>query len=82
MLKLINIKHDKDTIEADYVPEDGSEKAHVSLSKTSKKGHADVIEEYGTMYSRMAINGLKRTLDELNSGAIKEIPNERVVMWY
>ncbi len=82
MLKLINIKHDKDTIEADYVPEDGSEKAHVSLSKTSKEGHADVIEKYGTMYSRMAVNGLKRTLDELNSGVIKEIPGERLVMWY
>ena len=82
MLKLINIKHDKDTIEADYVPEDGSEKAHVSLSKTSKEGYADVIEKYGTMYSRMAVNGLKRTLDELNSGVIKEIPGERLVMWY
>ena len=82
MLKLINIKNDKDIIEADYVPEGSSVKAHVSLSKTSREGHADVIEEYGTMYSRMAVNGLNRTLDELNSGIIKEIPTERLVMWF
>ncbi len=75
MLKLINIKDDKDTIEADYVPESSSVKAHVSLHKTSKDGHADVIEGYGTMYSRMAVNGLKRTLDELNSGVLKAVPS-------
>lgn len=82
MLKLINIKHNKDVIEADYVPEDSNIKGHVSLNKTTGDSHADVIEKYGTMYSRMAVNGLRKTLDELKNGSIKEVPKERLVMWY
>lgn len=82
MLKLINIKYDKEFIEADYIPEGSNVKAHIFLHKIAKESHADVIEEYGTTYSRMAINGLKRILNELNSGKITDIPKERIVMWY
>lgn len=40
------------------------------------------IEEYGKMYSRMAVNGLQKIFNELKSKKINEIPNERLVMWY
>lgn len=82
MLKLINIvKHEK-VIEADYIPESSNKSAHISLDIETETYTADNIEEYGTMYSRMAANGLIRTLKELKYGTKKEVPNERLVMWY
>lgn len=82
MLKLINITKRDDIIEADYIPESSSLKAHVTLNLTSGKSSVEIIEEYGSTYSRMAINGLKRTLEELDKGKINEVPKERFVMWY
>ena len=82
MLKLINIVQNNNFMEADYIPENSTVKAHVTLNSITKEGHADLVEDYGSMYGRMAINGLKRTLDELNKGKISEIPKERLVMWY
>ena len=82
MLKLINIIKNKNIIEADYVPEQSDKKAHVSLNMVTNEFNYDVIDEYGTMYARMALNGLRRTLEEFNKGKINNIPKERAVMWY
>lgn len=82
MLKLINMAKNDNSIEADYIPENSNIKAHATLNFTTVKSSAEIIEEYGSMYSRMAINGLKRTLEELSKGKISEIPEERIVMWY
>lgn len=43
---------------------------------------AENIDEYGSMYSRMAVNGLRRMIEELQKGKIKEVPKEKIVMWY
>ena len=82
MLKLVNITKNDKFIEADYIPESSNEKAHVVLDLTTGESKSEVIEEYGSMYSRMAVNGLLRIMDELNRGKISEIPKERLVMWY
>ena len=82
MLKLINIKLNSKTIEADYVPEDSRQSAHITLNIDSEEYKAEEIEEYGPTYSRMAANGLLRTLEELRAGRIKDAPESRTVMWY
>ena len=82
MLKLINIKEVKNIIEADYIPEQSNISAHVRLNTANNEYTVDSVSGYGTMYNRMAINGLRRTVDEFKSGRIKAIPNERIVMWY
>ncbi len=81
MLKLINIVQNNNFMEADYIPENSTTKGHVTLNVITKESHADLVENYGSMYGRMAINGLRNTLDELNKGKISEISKERV-MWY
>ena len=82
MLKLINIKKDDNMIEADYIPESSEKSAHISLNIKTEEYTADDIKEYGSVYSRMAANGLIRTLKELSSGKRNELPKERLVMWY
>jgi hypothetical protein len=82
MLKLINIKKNDNVIEADYIPENDSLKAHVSLNIENKRETIENIEKYGGSYGRMAISGLKRILDEIQSGKRSTFPSERVVMWY
>lgn len=82
MLKLINIVKNEKYIEADYIPENSTKSAHISLDLKTHDYSAEDIENYGSTYSRMAANGLIRTLDEINSGKRKEIPTERNVMWY
>lgn len=82
MLKLINIAKNNNTIEADYIPETSLKSAHISLDINTNKFNAEIIDDYGSMYSRMAANGLIRTLNELKSGKRKELPSERLVMWY
>lgn len=82
MLKLINIQNLDNTIEADYIPESGEEIAHASIDKETGDSFAEVIEEYGSMYSSMARQGLRRLLRELKNGEIKELPKERLVMWF
>ncbi|MCM1008853.1 MAG: hypothetical protein NC485_13235 [Ruminococcus flavefaciens] len=82
MLKLINIKKTDNIIEADYIPESSQQKAHVSLNVSTNEISVETIEDFGSMYERMAINGLKRTIEELNNGKINKVPEERVVMWY
>ena len=71
MLKLINIRKNDDLIEDDYIPESCNLKAHISLNIESREYNAEEIEEYGAVYSRMAANGLLRTLHEL-----KDTPNK------
>lgn len=80
MLKLKNIKVSGNLIEADYFPEQDNRSAHVSIDIKSGKETIQIIEDYGGMYARMALNGLRRTLDEINKGG--NIQSERVVMWY
>lgn len=82
MLKLINITKNENIIEADYIPEKSDKKAHVSLDIATDESNCDIIDEYGSMYARMALNGLRRTVKELNKGKINNIPEERIVMWY
>lgn len=76
MLKLINIKRSEATIEADYIPEDSEEKAHITLDIQTKQYEADVLPEYGAMYARMAANGLIKETDEPSPDG------KRLVMWY
>ena len=82
MLTLTNIVKTDKIIEADYSPENSGKTAHVSIDLTNDKENATALDEFGTMYSRMAINGLRRTLKELEKGEIAEVPKNRKVMWY
>ena len=82
MLKLINIAIGLKKIEADYIPENSDKSAHITLDIKTRDYTAENIKEFGSMYGRMAANGLIKTLDELKSGKRKDIPSERVVMWY
>lgn len=82
MLKLINLKMNENIIEADYIPEQSNEKAHISLNVLTDEHGTEKLEGYGSMYARMALSGLRRTLEELESGKISEVPKERTVMWY
>lgn len=82
MLKLKNIAIGLTKIEADYIPEGSDKSAHITLDIKTRNYAAENIEEFGSMYGRMAANGLIRTLEELKSGKRKEIPSERLVMWY
>ena len=82
MLRLINIRNNEKTIEADYIPESTNLKAHISLDKETQEYEAEPIEKYEFCYPRMAANGLIKTLEELSSGLRKEVPKERLVMWY
>lgn len=82
MLKLINITKTNNIIEAYYIPENSDLEARVYIDLLNGNSHADIIDDYGSMYSRMAINGLKRTLEELEKGLINEPPKSRIVMWY
>ena len=82
MLKLINIIKNNDKLEADYIPESSDKKAHISLNIMTHDYTADDIEEFGSEYSRMAANGLIRTLEEFDSGKRNKLPSERLVMWY
>lgn len=80
MLKLVNIVKNDNIIEADYIPEHSDKKAHVVLNISTGEYDVESIKDYGSMYSRMAINGLQRTANELKEN--KSIPKERTVMWY
>ncbi len=82
MLKLINIKINNNLLEADYIPEDSHRKAHVLLDTQKGDVVVETIEEYGKMYSRMAVNGLQRISNELKNGKIDDVPKERLIMWY
>ena len=82
MLKLINIIKGEKIIKAEYIPESSSKKAQIALDIETQDYTAEEIAEFGSVYSRMAANGLIRTLEELKNGKRKEVPRERLVMWY
>ena len=82
MLKLINIKKDDNQIEADFIPEKSLERGHAFYSPDSDKWGYDVPPDFDAEYGRMAVNGLKRIIKELQADSNKKIPNERLVMWY
>lgn len=82
MLKLTEIKMNRDKIEAYYIPESSDAKARIVLDTSTRDYQAEIVEEYGSHYARMAANGLIKTLEELQSGKRESLPSERVVMWY
>ena len=82
MLKLTEIKMNEDEIEAYYTPESSGIKAKIALNIGTHDYQAEIIDEYGSYYARMAANGLIRCLEELQSGKRESLPSERVVMWY
>lgn len=69
-------------IEADYVPENSNLTAHVTLNSDTCNENFEIISEFGGTYGRMAVNGLKRIISDLNSGKITAIPKSKIVMWY
>ena len=82
MLKLINIIKTGATIEADYIPEQSNQKAHVVFDNIKDDGNGGTVEPYGFRYLSMALSGLERIASEIKSGKISEPPHERLVMWY
>lgn len=80
MLKLVNIVKNDNIIEADYIPENSDQKARVTLNVSTGEYKVESLKDYGSMYSRMAVNGLQRTAKELKEN--KRLPKERTVMWY
>ena len=83
MLKLKNITLNNGIIEADYFPESETELfAHASYNPISGEGDYGKVKGYEFGYAGMAVQGLKRTIDELNNHEISELPKERLVMWY
>lgn len=82
MLKLTNIRVDDEVIEADYIPESSDMTAHVSINRNTSEATAEKIEEFGGMYSTMAKNGLKHILENFVKSGGKELPTEKLVMWY
>ena len=82
MLKLINIKKNENIIEADYIPEQSENSAHVRLNTENDEYIVENVDGFGSMYRRMALNGLRRILAELKSNKIETVPTERTVMWY
>lgn len=80
MLKLVNITKNDNVIEADYIPESSDLKAHASYNMETGEESYEVLDEYDGTYGRMAINGIKMTIEEFEeSGKLRK---ERVVMWY
>ena len=82
MLKLINIVKNENNIEADYIPEQGGTKGHVTLNSLTEEGEGDIIDSYGTMYLSMALSGLRRILSEINNKKIDDVPTEKMIVWY
>lgn len=82
MLKLVNIKMDKNTISAEYIPEGSSVIGYAEYNADKKDGTWKKEEQYGSMYGRMAVNGLKAVLDDLKQNKISDIPKEKYVVWY
>lgn len=82
MLRLINIKRNGIMLEADYVPEQSDQTAHVVFDTIKDDGNGGTVEPYGFRYLSMALSGLERIASEIKSGKISEPPHERLVMWY
>ena len=79
MLKLKNIKNNNGIITASYDPEASGELGRISIDKNS----GDVIESVASkfdsdypIYLNHAIDALKKIKNE------KELPEEKLVMWY
>lgn len=81
MLRLINIKAHDDTLEADFVPEDTEIIGHVTYNKNTGDRSWDVVDEYYS-YGSMAACGLRGIKEDMESGAVSELPATRTVMWY
>lgn len=82
MLKLINITKNENIIEADYIPEQSKVSAHVSLNINNDEYGIESVDGFGGMYTRMALNGLRRIADELKNQKNISVPKERTVMWF
>ena len=81
MLKLKNIKITDAYIEADYIPECSSECGHIKMNRVTKEIDVRSVIGFSDTYTRMAINGLERILNDIKKDP-SYTPNERLVMWY
>lgn len=78
MVVLRNIERKKDTIEADFYPEDSKEAGHVVVDIESKKiiSKVDVKGYEFFSYAHHAKNGLIDLIEK------EELPEKYIVMWY
>ncbi|MCH5187925.1 MAG: hypothetical protein J1F63_05935 [Oscillospiraceae bacterium] len=82
MLKLININKTNTYIEANYIPEDSNQVGYIKFDFTTNEKTSMPAEGFERTYPSMALNGLKRILDDLKSDPSYQVPRERLVMWY
>ena len=82
MLKLINIKIDENKISAEYIPENSSVLGYAEYDSDKKNGTWKKEEKYGSMYGRMAVNGLKGILMDFQKNKISDIPKEKYIAWF
>lgn len=71
-----------DIIEADFYPEDGDEKGHISLNLKTDEMTSVSAAGYGKTYDAMACCGLKSIRDSLAAGKTVKLPETYTVMWY
>lgn len=79
MLKLKNIKRTNDVISAEYDPEDSGELGSVSVDIKSKEitdYRLSKLDEDFPIYLNHAADAL------VEMASKKELPEERLVMWY
>ena len=79
MLKLKNIKSSNGIIYADYEPEKSGITGKISIRISDKEVISSVVSEYDKefpIYLQHAILALKKLV------GIKELPKEKLVMWY
>ena len=82
MLKLININKTNSFIEADYIPEDSEQIGYVKFVFTTNEKISRPAKGFERTYPSMAIEGLKRVLDDIKNNPGYQVPRERLVMWY
>lgn len=74
MVVLKNIKMNKDTIEAEYYPENTNDKGFMKIRCTD----GSIVEHDSAGY--VGAPHVKRELIRLSSS--KDVPKEKTVMWY
>ena len=78
MVILREIRKNKNLIEADYYPEDDSNKGHISIDIST----GEIVENKGVMgYENSTVSyHVKKALVRLAS--LDKIPKQKTVMWY
>ena len=79
MLKLKNIKLTKGIISADYEPENSGEVGKVAIDVAS----GNVVEQHLAEADKTFPIYFNKALEWLrNAATLKDIPKEKIVMWY